>query len=171
MTAELERWHDFYMLIGTAGATLLGLQFIAVSLGAGFLTEEKAAATRTFFSPIIIHFTCVLFISTIALVPAHRAMFFAAIIGSAAVIGEAISAFITVELLRRDWTRYVRDYLAYGLLPVIGYLALLAAATMIFKQSEYAPDVLAGAVLLLLIINIRNTWDLMLSMVRHSGSR
>ena len=65
----------------------------------------------------------------------------------------------------------MRDYLAYGLLPVIGYLALLAAATMIFKQSEYAPDVLAGAVLLLLIINIHNTWDLMLSMVRHSGSR
>ena len=113
MTAELERWHDSYVLIGTAGATLLGLQFIALSLGAGFLTEEKAAATRTFYS---------------------------------------------------------RDYLAYGLLPVIGYLALLAAATMIFKQSEYAPDVLAGAVLLLLIINIRNTWDLMLSMVRHSGS-
>ena len=34
-----------------------------------------------------------------------------------------------------------------------------------------AGPVLAGAVLLLLIINIRNTWDLMLSMVRHSGSR
>jgi hypothetical protein len=171
MTGELERWHDFYVLIGSAGATLLGLLFIAVSLGAGFLTEEKAAATRTFYSPIIIHFTCVLFISAIALVPAYRAMFFAAIIGSAAVAGAAISAFITVELLRRDWTRYVRDDLAYGLLPAIGYLALLAAATMIFKQSEYAPDVLAGAVLLLLIINIRNTWDLMLSMVRHSGSR
>ena len=72
MTAELEHWHDFYLLVGTAGATLLGLLFIAVSLGAGFLTEERAAATRTFYSPIIIHFACVFFISAIATVPAHR---------------------------------------------------------------------------------------------------
>ena len=51
MIAELERWHDFYLLVGTAGATLLALLFVAVSLGVGFLTEEKAPATRTFYSP------------------------------------------------------------------------------------------------------------------------
>ena len=160
MTAELEHWHDFYLLVGTAGATLLGLLFIAVSLGAGFLTEERAAATRTFYSPIIIHFACVFFISAIATVPAHRSLFFAALIGA--------TAFITVELIRREWTQYVRDYLAYGLLPAIGYLALFAAAALIYKESIYALDLLAGALLLLLLINIRNTWNLMLSMVRHA---
>jgi hypothetical protein len=30
----LKEWHDFYILVGTAGATLLGLLFVAVSLGA-----------------------------------------------------------------------------------------------------------------------------------------
>ena len=168
MTAELEHWHDFYLLVGTAGATLLGLLFIAVSLGAGFLTEERAAATRTFYSPIIIHFACVFFISAIATVPAHRSLFFAALIGATALVGAVISAFITVELIRREWTQYVRDYLAYGLLPAIGYLALFAAAALIYKESIYALDLLAGALLLLLLINIRNTWDLMLSMVRHA---
>ena len=79
-----------------------------------------------------------------------------------------ISAFITVELIRREWTQYVRDYLAYGLLPAIGYLALFAAAALLYKESIYALDLLAGALLLLLLINIRNTWDLMLSMVRHA---
>ena len=57
MTAELEHWHDFYVLVGTAGATLLALLFVAVSLGAGFLNEAQAAATRTFYSPVIIHFS------------------------------------------------------------------------------------------------------------------
>jgi hypothetical protein len=37
----LKGWHDFYLLVGTAGATLLALLFVAVSLGIGFLTEER----------------------------------------------------------------------------------------------------------------------------------
>ena len=32
----LKEWHDFYLLVGTAGATLLALLFVAVSLGAVF---------------------------------------------------------------------------------------------------------------------------------------
>jgi len=42
---ELERWHDFYILVGTAGATLVALLFVAVSGGSGYLTEERAAAS------------------------------------------------------------------------------------------------------------------------------
>ena len=53
----LKEWHDFYLLVGTAGATLLALLFVAVSLGTGFLTEERQEATRTFMSPVVIHFT------------------------------------------------------------------------------------------------------------------
>lgn len=57
----LKEWHDFYMLVGTAGATLLALLFLAVSLGTGFLTEERQSATRTFMSPVALHFTSVFF--------------------------------------------------------------------------------------------------------------
>ena len=39
----LKGWHDFYLLVGTAGATLLALLFVAASLGTGFLTEERLA--------------------------------------------------------------------------------------------------------------------------------
>jgi hypothetical protein len=31
-----------------------------------------------------------------------------------------------VQVVRTDMTNYVEDYLAYGLLPGLGYLALLA---------------------------------------------
>src|ERR1700751_5575153 len=53
----LKEWHDFYVLVGTAGATLLALLFVAVSLGAGYLTEERQSATRTFMSPVVVHLT------------------------------------------------------------------------------------------------------------------
>jgi hypothetical protein len=132
-----ERWHDFFLLVGTAGATLVALLFVAVSLGTGFLTEKRAAAT----------------------------------IGAASLFGIGVSIFAIVQLLRHSWTHYVRDHLAYGVMPAICYAALIAAAAMIYTKSEYAAEDLACALLLLMIVNIRNAWDLMLSMVRHQARR
>jgi hypothetical protein len=163
----LKEWHDFYVLVGTAGATLLALLFVAVSLGAGFLTEERQSATHTFMSPVIVHFTCVFFLSAVALFPWHQARFFAAVIGITALIGAILSTYITVRVVRTDLTNYVEDYLAYGLLPGLGYLALVAAAVSICLEKDFGLDALAGALLLLTVVNIRNAWDLMLTMVRR----
>jgi hypothetical protein len=168
----LEHWHDFFVLVGTAGATLVALLFVALSLGVGFLTEQRAAPTRAFYSPVVVHFTAVFFISAVGLFPAHSGTMFAVLLGSCAVIGLLISIFTTIELLRHDWTRYLQDHLAYGLLPSICYAALLVAAWMILTEREYALLVMAGALLTLLIVNIRNAWDLTLSMVRrHSDGK
>ena len=164
---ELERWHDFYVLVGTAGATLVALLFVALSLGAVFLTDKRANATRAFFSPVVVHFTAVFFVSAVGLFPAHKPIVFATLVGGCAAIGAAISLFTTVQLLRNSWTNFLQDHLAYGLLPLISYAALLVAAAMILQEHEYALLVLAGALLTLLIVNIRNAWDLTLSMVRH----
>jgi hypothetical protein len=167
----LKEWREFYLLVGTAGATLLALLFVAVSLGAGYLSDRQTVGTRTFMSPVVIHFTSVFFVSAIALVPSHRDTFFAFLVAATAVIGAAVSAIITVQVLRSNLTNYVQDYFAYGLLPALGYLALLAAAALIAVHEEHALDVLAGALLMLTIVNVRNVWDLTLSMVRHQARR
>jgi hypothetical protein len=167
----LKEWHDFYVLVGTAGATLLALLFVAASIGAGFLTAERQSATSTFMSPVVVHFTSVFFLSAVALCPWHQLRFFAALVGVAALIGAILSTWITVQVVRTDMTNYVEDYLAYGLLPGLGYLALLAAAVSIYLEKDFGLDALAGALLLLAIVNIRNAWDLTLTMVRrHRGS-
>jgi hypothetical protein len=162
----LKQWHDFYILVGTAGATLLALLFVAVSLGAGFLTNERRAGTRTFMSPVVLHFTSVFFISAICLLPWHEGKILAALIGVTAVTGALLSAYITIEIVRTDMTNYVEDYLAYGLLPCVGYIALLAAAVLIYWEQDFGLDALAGALLLLAIVSIRNAWDLTLAMAR-----
>lgn len=163
----LKPWHDFYLLVGTAGATLLALLFVAVSLGAGFLTDERRAGTRTFFSPVVMHFTSVFFVSAIALLPWHHGSSLAALIGVTAAVGAILSAWITIQVVRTDMTNYVEDYLAYGLLPCLGYLALLAAAVSIYLELDFGLDALAGALLLLAIVSIRNAWDLTLTMARQ----
>ena len=168
----LHEWHEFYILLGTAGATLLALLFVAVSLGTGFLSNKDQRGTRTFMSPVVIHFTSVFFLSAVCLVPSHGPVFFAVLIAATAVIGVIVSIVISAWVVRTEMTQYLPDYLAYGLLPVAAYLTLLAASIMIYRGQDYALEVLAGGLLLLAIVNIRNAWDLTLSMVRrHAGER
>jgi hypothetical protein len=173
MTFEqtLHEWHEFFFLLGTAGATLVALLFVAVSLGTGFITAERAAGTRVFFSPVVIHFAGVFFVSAVCLVPGHQATYFAYLIGGCAVIGLAVSAFATVQMLRNNWSQLLEDRLAYGLLPAGGYAGLLVAAWMTAAEKPLALDVLAGSLMLLLIVNIRNAWDLTLEMVRQQSRR
>lgn len=141
--------------------------FVAVSLGAGFLSDDRASATRAFFSPVVIHFSAVFFLSAVALVPGYQMVFFVAVIGACAVVDLAVALYATIQLLRHDWTNYKQDHLAYSLLPTISYVALLVAAAMMWTENESALDVLAGVLLVLLLVNVRNAWDLTLSMVRH----
>ena len=163
----LESWHDFFVLVGTAGATLLALLFVAVSLGAGFLSDRKTDATRAFFSPVVVHFSAV-FLSV-----GHRARsgashrLFAVVVGACALKGFGVALYATIQLMRMTGHEYKEDHFAYGLLPTISYAALLVAAAMIWMENEFAVDVLAGALLVLLLVNVRNAWDLTLSMARH----
>ena len=134
---------------------MLGLLFVAVSLGAGYLTEESQSATRTFMSPVVTHFTSVFFLSAVALFPLHQARFFAALIGGTALIGGIVLSYITIQIVRTEMTNYIQDYLAYGLLPGVGYLVLLVAAVSIYLEKDFGLNALAGA-LLLTTTNIRN---------------
>ena len=59
--AALAQWHDFYMLIGTAAATLVGLTCVAASVGASIFTEESEKALQSFLTPTVAHFAAVLF--------------------------------------------------------------------------------------------------------------
>ena len=155
----LDGWHEFYGLLGTAAAALVALLFVAASIGAGYLSAERRSPTRTFTSPIVFHYTYVLFLSLVALVPINTDHSLAALVGISAAIGLVYSFFILAGVLRSA-TRDLDDRLAYGASPIAAYLAALAASVFIFERSEVGPPLLAGALVLLLLVNIRNAWDL-----------
>jgi hypothetical protein len=165
----LEHWHEFYTLVGTAAAALLALLFVATSLGVGILSKTTAGPTRTYMSPVAFHFTSALFVSTVALIPTHSRASVALVTGLNAAAGIGYSGFIVWRL----WTDAISDLadrFAYGVAPLVAYLAGLLAAGLFAAGSRRAPEVLAGAVLLLLIVNIRNAWDLLLAMARRQGA-
>lgn len=51
---QLETWHEFYLLIGTAGL------FVVVSLGLRVIGDRHATGVRAFVSPSAVYFTTVL---------------------------------------------------------------------------------------------------------------
>ena len=166
----LEHWHEFYLLIGTAAAALVALLFVAASVGVGILSPHTAGPTRTYMSPVAFHFTSVLFISTVALVPSHTRASIGLLVGLDAVAGITYGSFILRRLFS-DSISDLADRLCYGAGPLVAYLGGLVAAVLFLRGSVWAPEVLAAAALLLLIVNIRNAWDLMLAMARRQGAK
>jgi len=128
LAQAFKEWHEFYLLLGTAGATLVGLLFVAVSLGAGFLNDKRANATRAFFTPVVIHFAAVFFISMLSLVPSHEGVRLCGADRPLCVDRRRRRRLCDGPDLTHTWTRFLEDHLAYGLLPVICYAALLVAS-------------------------------------------
>ena len=161
----LREWHEFYLLLGTAAAALVALLFVAVSIGTGYLTPQRAMGVRTFMSPVVVHFSLILFISLLALAPEGPRWLIPVLVCLTAIVGICISTVVAVRVTRDIYDDVVAtDAFAYGIFPAVAYAAILCAAVI---SCPYSPDLLAGGLLLLLLANIRNAWDLMLTMVRR----
>jgi hypothetical protein len=154
-----EGWHEFYSLLGTAAAALAALLFVAASIGTGYMSIERGGPTRTFTSPVLFHYTYVLFVSLIALMPDTNDTSIAIIVGISAAAALAFSIFIFVRVWRSSVTDF-DDYLGYGICPPLAYAATVAGAIAIHTHSGFGPPLLAGALIFSLLVNIRNTWDL-----------
>jgi hypothetical protein len=165
----LDNWHEFYELLGTAAAALLSLLFVVASIGASAMTPETAGGTRTFMSPVAFHYANVLFLGLVALIPTQTWQSFGLTLAVAAAGSLAYSIVILVRVLRDSRADMV-DNFAYGAVPAVCYCAGLVSAALILKESAAGLEVLGGAALLLLVVNIRNAWDLMLSMARRSAN-
>jgi hypothetical protein len=162
----IEDWHDFDLLVGTAAATLVGLMFVAASIGASIYTEKNRAGMQAFISPTVVHFTSVLVLALLALVPTHEWLTLAGLLALVGAAGGIYSANLWMQLfVRRRFDVDIVDRLFYAALPSLGYLLLLLAAFFLLRQSEAGLDLLAAAQITLLLAGIRNAWDMMMWIV------
>jgi hypothetical protein len=155
----LEGWHEFYSLLGTAAAALAALLFVAASIGTGYLNAGSSGPTRTFTSPVLFHYTYVLFVSLIVLMPDTSDKSIGFIVGISAAGALAYSIFIFVRVWRSNVSD-IDDHLGYGVSPPLAYTVTLAGAIAIAAHAAFGPPLLAGALIFSLMVNIRNTWDL-----------
>ena len=164
----LAPWHEFYALLGTAAATLIALLFVAVSIATSVLTAEPESRvnTSTYMSPVVFHYANLLFLSLIALIPTETWESFALVIAAAGT-GSVIYSIVIALRVHRNSMSDLADRLCYGAIPALCYASGPVVALLLLEDKPAGLDLLAGAALLLLVINIRNAWDLMLSLARR----
>lgn len=158
--SPLAAWESFYVIVGSSGAALTGLQFVVIAL----IAESKRRATtreiEAFGTPTIIHFCTVLLLSAILSAPWHSLTSVAYALGACGLIG-LIYCLIVVGRARRQSTYrpVFEDWLFHAILPLIAHGLLLATAVLFKSQPERALFLVGAASLLFLFVGIHNSWD------------
>ncbi|MGC1780528.1 MAG: hypothetical protein WBB34_21545 [Xanthobacteraceae bacterium] len=168
----LSPWHEFYALLGTAAAALVALLFVAVSIATDVLTTEPQSRTNTatYMSPVVFHYANILFLSLIVLIPAQTWQSFGVVIAVASIASFGYSLLVMVRVHRNSISD-LSDRLGYGAVPMLCYAVGLVSSWLIFNERPAGLDLLAAAALSLLVANIRNAWDLMISLARRVKPR
>jgi hypothetical protein len=159
---QLEAWHDFYVVVGTAGAALTGLLFVMVSLGPHVVAHHTHTGVRAFISPIATHFTTVLIASCVMLIPNLPLPLLGGSIALGGAGGAAYTVWTRVHKRWRENKLPVLDGIWFVALPFFGYLLTLAAGTLIAIENPLGFYGIAAAVLLFVVVAIRNAWDVVI---------
>jgi hypothetical protein len=157
-----EAWDEFYLLAGSAAAVLIGLAFVVVTLMQDRPRSSVLSGSRLYMGPVILHVSFVLVLSAAALVPGITAGEFAAISGGVALWGlvrgllviRGIGALSGAD--KPHWT----DIWFYGAIPAFLYLLLAAASSAAWWEWTWATRGIATLITALLLVCIRNEWDL-----------
>ncbi len=162
----LARWHDFYLVTGTAAAALTALQFVTQSLMASLeyrtsLTQgDPEGGIGAFGTPTVVHFTSALLLSAFMCVPWNGA---ASLRGTLGVVGAAALVYAGVVLRRarrqRAYVPVAEDWVWHVALPAVAYAAVLLTAALLGGAASGALFLVAAATLLLLCVGIHNSWD------------
>jgi hypothetical protein len=164
LAESLDRWHDFYTLLGTAAATLVGLLFVAATVGSGAFTSGRRAASRMFLSASVIHFSSLLIVCLIVLVPRQSWLSLGAMILACGVFGLAYYGITWRDTVRDGLNASIEldDRIWYAGLPVIGYLFEACSGIALILEWPLGFAALALTMGLLLVIGIHNAWDITL---------
>ena len=158
----LSNWQNFYMLMGTAAATLTGLMFVATTLVAGLDTHVSAAnaGIAAFSTPTVVHFGAVLLLAGILSAPWQTLSSLSFLLG----LSGLGMVFYSIIVLRRMWRvphyqSTLEDWLWYLVFPLLAHILLIIAAFVLVENPVLALYIVGSSMILLLLVGIRNAWD------------
>ena len=156
----LNAWYNFFALTGAAGATLLGLMFVVVTVGTGMSTARKLDVARASLTPALWSFTGVLVQSMLLLVPwrsnwPHGVIFI--VIG----IGGLLYRIKAVRVRRGLHLKAIQgtvDRIFHNAVPVLASVILIPGGVGLIAGAEWSPFVVALSLTLLLVSGIYRAW-------------
>jgi hypothetical protein len=159
----LSHWQNFYMIMGTAAATLTGLMFVATTILAGIDTHVPTAnaGIAAFNTPTVVQFGVVLLLAGILSAPWQMFSSLSLLLG---LVGLGMVFYSIIVLRRmRQVTHYqstLEDWLWYVALPLLAHVLLIVAAFVLPKNPSPAVYIVGLAMMLILLVGIRNAWDM-----------
>ncbi len=157
-----EGWDNYFFMIGSSAAALIGLMFVVVTLTAGHDRGEVERGKQLYTSPIVFHLAVVLVLSGLAVVPKLSPKLFGAAIVVVSLMGLLIGLRSTFGIRRLkfapDSTAF--DMVWYGLAPAIVYAISGLSGAAMFEGVSWAMPATAALVMALLLVSIHAEWDL-----------
>ena len=155
----LSDWQSFYVIVGSSGAALIGLQFVVITLIAQSAIKSSHAQLGAFGTPQLVHFSEALSVSAIMSAPWHALHAPAVGLGICGAVGLVFVALVVVRTRRQTGYQPVwEDWLWHVIMPLVAYAALSVAA-FTFPTHGDSLFVVAAVALTLVFIGIRNAWD------------
>ncbi len=158
----LTTWQNFYVIIGSAAATLTGLMFVVITLIAGGRVRVSSSSVPlgAYASPTVVHFCLALLIAAILSAP-WQALWNPGLLLGLCGLGGVIYVVIVLRRARRqtDYQPVLEDWLWHTVFPLVSYTALVIAAILLPGHPAPALFVIAAATVLLLFTGIHNAWD------------
>ncbi len=174
LPAALLPWQNFFLLVGTAAATLTGLMFVAVNFGSSLITRETAVMARAFLDPVYQHFVQVLVTACAMTVPVLDPSVAGALCVAAAVFRIAglwhvygqykLAHKRRGELELSDWMRAI-------VLPLLCHVGLGVVGVGLVAHDGRAVPGLAIVTLTILVIGIHDSWELFVWMALAVAER
>ncbi|HVU11738.1 MAG TPA: hypothetical protein VHD90_10680 [Phototrophicaceae bacterium] len=167
---SLHDWQNFFVVTGGASASLIGLMFVSLSLGAHLVNAENERSIRTYVNPILLHLGIVLVTSCVMLVPTHTLISLALMLVIIGVVGLREAARVWSGMRREASDAGLEDqhWFWYLLVPLFSYvIACLIALGLLVSDQPVWLDGVAVLALALLVTSIRNMWVLVLWVVQQ----
>jgi hypothetical protein len=158
--SPLVPWENFYVVIGTAAATLTGLMFVVVTLMSGRRARLPDQGIATFSTPSVVHFCSALALAAIFSAPWHVLWHAGLVLGLSGLAGLLYSIVIVRRMSGQTFYQPVlEDWLWHVVFPLISYVAFVVAAILLPGNPTSMLFIVGAAMMLLLFIGIHNAWD------------
>lgn len=154
-------WNNFYIIVGSSAGALTGLTFVVATLMQGRQPQGLNRAVAAYTTPTIVHLGAALLVCTALSAPWPALAPVDFLLGLTGLAGSVYVGIVMRRIRRVEiYEPVVEDWVWRGILPLVAYVALVVAASLLRPGSAtLALFGVGAAVVLLLFIGIHNAWD------------
>ncbi|MEP6730045.1 MAG: hypothetical protein ABJE10_05385 [bacterium] len=158
--SALKAWENFYVIVGSSGAALTGLQFVVIALISEARTTATSDTIGAFGTPTIVHFCAVLFVAAVLSSPWPELSSAAIVLDVSGGVGVGYMALVIRRARNQmGYKPVLEDWIFHTALPLAAYATLLMSGATLVRHSTAALFAIAATCVLLLFIGIHNAWD------------